>query len=127
MTARKKKKKKIAITHIFDDLKEDTVRGIWGIVFLFITLFFILSALNLAGIVGQTTYKGLSLLFNNSVSQTRTIIHNLKKDGCLISTRVTRMFAKNIPYEMFRTYDFKRNYYWHNGSIFKIEPNIYTL
>ena len=65
MTQRKKKrkKKKIQITNIFNDLKEDTVRGIWGIVFLFITLFFILSAFNLAGIVGQTTYRGLHLLF----------------------------------------------------------------
>lgn len=66
MASRRNKKKsgnKFTITNIFNGLKEDTVRGIWGIVFLFITLFFILSAFNLAGIVGQTTYKGLSMLF----------------------------------------------------------------
>lgn len=60
---KKGKKNKAVVTNIFDDLKEDTIRGIWGIVFLFITLFFILSALNLAGIVGETTYKALSALF----------------------------------------------------------------
>lgn len=48
---------------MFDGLQEDTVRGIWGIIFLFITLFFVLSALNLAGIVGENTYKGLHFLF----------------------------------------------------------------
>ena len=60
---KKRAKKGATIANIFDDLKEDTVRGIWGIVFLFITLFFLLSALNLAGIAGQVTYKGLSSLF----------------------------------------------------------------
>jgi len=60
---KKGKKKEARITNVFADLKEDTVRGIWGIVFLFISLFFILSSINLSGIVGETTYKGLSYLF----------------------------------------------------------------
>ncbi|MEX0651948.1 MAG: DNA translocase FtsK 4TM domain-containing protein [Candidatus Paceibacterota bacterium] len=64
--ARKNKKgnnKKVVTANMFDGLQEDTVRGIWGIIFLFITLFFVLSALNLAGIVGENTYKGLHFLF----------------------------------------------------------------
>jgi S-DNA-T family DNA segregation ATPase FtsK/SpoIIIE len=59
----RKKKKEPVIANLFADLKEDTVRGIWGIVFLFITLFFVLSAFGIAGIAGQTTYKGLTFLF----------------------------------------------------------------
>ncbi len=61
--ARKKKKKDQNIAGIFADLKEDTVRGIWGILLLFVTLFFILAAFDLAGIAGETTYGALSFLF----------------------------------------------------------------
>ncbi len=60
---KKRKKKEKNIANLLDGLKEDTVRGIWGIVFLFITLFFVLSAFSAAGIAGQMTYGGLSLLF----------------------------------------------------------------
>ncbi len=65
MAKKKKKgnKKDLAISNIFEDLKEETVRGIWGIVFLFITLFFILSAFNIAGIAGRATFNSLSTLF----------------------------------------------------------------
>ncbi|MCW9054862.1 MAG: DNA translocase FtsK [Candidatus Pacebacteria bacterium] len=60
--APKKKKKESEYSNIFAELKEETVRGIWGIVFLSVTLFFILAAFNLAGIAGEMTYSGLSFL-----------------------------------------------------------------
>lgn len=60
--ARKKQKKEPFISNLFAELKEETVRGIWGIIFLSVTLFFILAAFDLAGIAGQVSYSGLSYL-----------------------------------------------------------------
>lgn len=59
----RKKKKQPTIKNVFSDLKEDTVRGIWGILFLSMALFFTLASLDLAGIAGLTTYHGLSFFF----------------------------------------------------------------
>jgi S-DNA-T family DNA segregation ATPase FtsK/SpoIIIE len=59
----RKKKKKPVISSIFSELKEDTIRGIWGILFLSVALFFTLASLDLAGIAGLTTYHGFTFLF----------------------------------------------------------------
>lgn len=62
--ARKKKKEKTSLfAGAFDGLQEETIRGIWGIVFLSVALFFTLSAFGLAGIAGETVYDALSFLF----------------------------------------------------------------
>ncbi|MBI2618340.1 DNA translocase FtsK 4TM domain-containing protein [Candidatus Kaiserbacteria bacterium] len=59
----RKNKKSQRFTNIFADLKEETVHGIWGVIFLFITLFFILAAFDSAGVAGKSAYGGLSFLF----------------------------------------------------------------
>ena len=59
----KKKKKESSVGEIFSDLKEDTVRGLWGIISLSAALFFILAAVDLAGIAGEKTHAGLVFLF----------------------------------------------------------------
>src|SRR3989344_2719426 len=59
----KKKKKESSVGEIFSDLKEDTVRGLWGIISLSAALFFFLAAVDLAGIAGEKTHAGLVFLF----------------------------------------------------------------
>lgn len=60
--ARKKKKETNNIGEIFSGLKEDTIRGIWGIITLSVALFFMLAAFDLAGVAGEATYHGLTYL-----------------------------------------------------------------
>ncbi len=60
--ARKKKDEK-GFSNPFADLKKETVRGIFAVVFFVIALFFVLSAFDLAGVVGRYAKSGVSFLF----------------------------------------------------------------
>lgn len=55
----KKKKKGFRFPNILSGLREETVHGVFAVVFFACALFFILAALNLAGIAGSSTYSAL--------------------------------------------------------------------
>jgi len=59
---RKKKKKQGGLFSIFRHLNEETVQGIWAVIFFVLGLFFLFAAAGIAGVVGTTTYKMLTLL-----------------------------------------------------------------
>jgi DNA segregation ATPase FtsK/SpoIIIE, S-DNA-T family len=49
-------------THVFN-LKQETVDGIWAIMFIVIALFLFLASMNSAGVLGNKLFSGLSFLF----------------------------------------------------------------
>ena len=61
--ARKKKKKKFKMPSIFGGLREETVHGIWAVFFFVLSIFFALSAFNVAGVAGDWIYKSFNGLF----------------------------------------------------------------
>jgi DNA segregation ATPase FtsK/SpoIIIE, S-DNA-T family len=64
-TKNKKKKSKIDEDKVsmFENLKTETVQGIYAIIFFILGVFLILAAFDGAGVVGTTTFKLLSALF----------------------------------------------------------------
>lgn len=61
--ARKKQKKKVEKTPMFDDLSPHAKQAIWAVVFGIFATFFLFSLLDFAGPVGEYTAKTLRLLF----------------------------------------------------------------
>lgn len=59
----KKKKKKLEMPSLFGSLSEETVHGIWAILFFVLAIFFALAALNWAGVAGETIFKFFNNLF----------------------------------------------------------------
>lgn len=62
MSKRKKKKKSGSFLSLFDNLNEETIHAVWGVIFFVLMLFFLFAANESAGIVGTTTFKMLVLL-----------------------------------------------------------------
>ncbi|PIT90926.1 cell division protein FtsK [Candidatus Kaiserbacteria bacterium CG10_big_fil_rev_8_21_14_0_10_49_17] len=63
MAKKKKKEKENRISAVFEDLREDTRAGIWGVLLFVVAIFLVLSALGYAGIAGNASYDGLTYLF----------------------------------------------------------------
>lgn len=61
--AKKKKKEKFKLFNIFENLKDETVHGMWAIAFFILAIFLVLSSFGIAGIVGETIFTTFSLLF----------------------------------------------------------------
>ena len=59
---RRRRKKRSILLRIFDGLRGETIQGVWTVVFFVLGVFLLLSATGNAGIVGNATYRGLSLL-----------------------------------------------------------------
>lgn len=58
--AKKKKrkyKKKVESTSLFDGLREETIHGVWAVVFFVLAIFSILSSFGLSGVVGEYFYN----------------------------------------------------------------------
>lgn len=62
LMARKKHEPK-GVTNPFNDLKPETIRGVFAVIFFVFALFFILSAFELAGVVGRYAKSGVTFLF----------------------------------------------------------------
>lgn len=58
----RKRRKESASSGIFKDLREETLRGVFAILFLVVAVFLMLAALDLAGVVGRYTYQALAFL-----------------------------------------------------------------
>lgn len=58
----RRRKKRSILLRIFDGLKGETIQGVWTVIFFVLGVFLLLSAAGNAGIVGDATYGGLSLL-----------------------------------------------------------------
>lgn len=59
----RRKKRKNWFLNVFEDLKSETIKGVWTVVFFVLGLFLLLSAVGMAGMVGETVYRMLSILF----------------------------------------------------------------
>jgi S-DNA-T family DNA segregation ATPase FtsK/SpoIIIE len=60
--AKKRDKKEGRQGKVFKDLKEETRRGVWAILFFVVALFFLLAAVNIGGIAGANIYLFFSYL-----------------------------------------------------------------
>jgi S-DNA-T family DNA segregation ATPase FtsK/SpoIIIE len=58
----RKKKKKFKFPSIFEGLREETIHGIWAVVFFVLAIFFGLAAFNLAGVAGTSVFNFLTKL-----------------------------------------------------------------
>ena len=58
----KKKKKGFKLPSLLDGLKEETIHGVWAVVFFVLALFLMLAAFELGGLVGVWIFEGLTFL-----------------------------------------------------------------
>ncbi|MBL7045762.1 MAG: DNA translocase FtsK 4TM domain-containing protein [Parcubacteria group bacterium] len=62
MAKRKKKKQASNLSLWFANLKEDTMSGVWAVLFLVVALFLVIASMGYAGVAGSAVYSGLSFL-----------------------------------------------------------------
>ena len=61
--AKRKKKSKFKMPSLFSGLREETVHGIWAVLFFVLAIFFALSAFDFAGVVGGWVFSFFNGLF----------------------------------------------------------------